>query len=317
VEGDLVMLVTVLMAVYNPPLGMLRESMDSILEQSFTDLEFLIVNDGSTVPETAAYLDSRVDADDRVRVLHEPHRGLTLSLNRGLEEARGELIARQDADDWSSPDRLATQVAFLAGHPEVALCGTDAWTHQENGRRLWRTHLPGTGLLDAFPKGNPMVHGSTMFRTAAARSLGGYCEVFRCSQDYDFFWRMSERWEAVNLDQPLYHYRYTGGSVSANRAEQQLTAHGAIRQLARARQQGRMLDPSEALKQARAEIGDGMVRALLKQADHLMLAGHYTEAGRSYLNVLRHHPGSWAGWGKLGRLGVFWTAPGLREACSR
>jgi glycosyltransferase involved in cell wall biosynthesis len=320
-EGDMVKRVTVLMAVYNPPLDLLEEAIDSVLAQTYTDFEFLILDDGSTDATARAHLSRRARGDARIIVAWEPHRGLTPTLNRGLALASGEFIARQDADDWSAPERLERQVAHLEAHPECALVGSNAWMHQQTGRKLWRTRLPLTRaeLLAAFPRGNPFVHGATMFRRARALELGGYREAFRCSQDYDFFWRMTERFEAANLAEPLYHYRYTRGSISAGRAAEQRRAHSAIRALAEARRQGRPEDPVAELERAgaEAESAGGACAALLKQADHIMLAGDRGGAARAYLRLLAAHPANPLAWAKLARLGVFCGVPFLREACFR
>lgn len=313
--------VTVLMAVYNSPLRMLEEAIDSILQQTFRDFEFLIVDDGSEDEDLAAHLRWHARRDQRIRIAWEPHRGLTASLNRGLALAAGTFIARQDADDWSSPERIERQLAHFAAHPGDAVCGSNAWTHQQDRRSLWRTNLPLTRaqILAAFPQGNPFVHGSVMFRKAEAQAAGGYRETFRCSQDYDFFWRLSERHGAANLPEPLYHYRYTSGSISAGRATEQLRAHTAIRKLAMARRNGEPEDPAAALALATVELGShaGVFRALLKQADHLMLAGDYRKAARSYFDLLAQQPQSLLTWAKVARLGLFRTLPFLREASFR
>jgi glycosyltransferase involved in cell wall biosynthesis len=319
-EGFLVK-VTVLMGVYNAPLGMLAEAMQSIIDQTFRDFEFLIVDDGSEDPILQERLKHWANQDRRIRIACEPHRGLTASLNHGLALAQGEFIARQDADDWSAPDRIERQLRHFAEHPNDAVCGSNAKTHQQNGRALWTTNLPQTrdALLADFPRGNPFVHGSVMFRRDAALAAGGYCETFRCSQDYDFFWRLTERHGAANLPEPLYHYRYTRGSISAGKATDQLRAHNAIRALAAARQRGDVEDPAAEMARATEEIeaGSGVLRALLKQADHLMLAGDYRDAARAYLDLAVAHPANPLAWGKMARLGLFRTMPFLREACFR
>jgi glycosyltransferase involved in cell wall biosynthesis len=306
------------MGVYNAPLGMLDEAIDSILGQSFRDFEFLIVDDGSTDEALRGHLDRRATEEGRLHIAHEPHRGLTGSLNRGIELAQGEYIARQDADDWSAPERLARQVAHLEANPQDHLVGTNAWTHQAGGARLWPTQLPLTRdqLLRAFPNGNPFVHGSTMFRREAAIAAGGYREAFRCSQDYDFFWRLTERHGAANLPEPLYHYRYTSGSISASRAGDQLRAHAAIRKLADARRRGELEDPGAEMARATKDLATAsdVFRALLKQADHKMLAGDYGSAAKAYLELLSGHPLSSVAWAKLARLGLFRTLPFAREA---
>ena len=314
-------LVTVLMSVWNSPLTELQQAIDSILGQTFSRLEFLIMDDGSTDPEIPVYLQQYSEKDFRIRVIREQHRGLTATLNRGLELASGRFIARQDADDWSHPERLDRQVSFFRDQPEAILCGSNAWTHQQNGFRLWRTRLPQTSqqIANALLNGNPFVHGSTMFLRQAALAAGGYCEQFRCSQDYDFFWRLSELGGAFNLEQPLYHYRYSATSISAGKAAEQAIAHGAAKRLAKARQQGNPEDANWAMQAVRQEMQqeEAGYRPLLKQADHLMLAGAYKAAVRAYLNLLRQHPGSPLAWAKLMRLGIFVALPKAREACFR
>jgi glycosyltransferase involved in cell wall biosynthesis len=307
------------MAVFDTPRTMLAQAVDSILRQTYRDFEFLILDDGSSDLATRASL--RCVADPRVRVLWEPHRGLTATLNRGLERAEGRLIARQDADDWSDPGRLARQVPVLERCREIALCGTDAWTHQCDGQPLWPTHLPSDAaqVRRAFPTGNPFVHGAVLFRRAEALAAGGYREEFHCSQDYDFFWRLADRWSAVNLPEPLYHYRYNGGAISAKRAIEQAAAHLAAGQLAEARKHGRPECVALALDDARRAVaaGRGRVRAELKQADHRLLAGDYQEAGRAYGRVLRSNPLSPLAWGKLARWGLFRAIPPARELAFR
>jgi hypothetical protein len=308
--------VTVLMAVFNPSLAMLDQALESILCQTFTDFEFLIVDDGSRDPVVREFLAQRAKFDARIRIAREPHRGLTASLNRGLTLARGTWIARQDADDWSELVRLERQIEYFRAHPKTTVLGTDAWTHQQDGRLLWQLRLPTerADILRRLLRGNPFVHGSVMFPRAVAVSVGGYREEFRCSQDYDFLWRLTERGDTANLAEPLYHYRYTSGSISASRAGEQARAHQAIQRLAAARQGGEPEDVAGALSAAGNDHSFG---ALLKQADHLMLAGAYRQAWAAYSKLLGSHPRHLRAWAKLVRLGVFWTIPRLREACFR
>lgn len=315
----MVMSITILMAVYNSPITMLDQAIDSLLAQTFRAFELLIVDDGSSDDTLRAHLQRRSREDSRIRVAWEPHRGLTASLNRGIVLCQTELIARHDADDWSSSERLERQYAHFVRYPDLALCGTNVWTHQQNGRPLWSTRLAQSRqkLLAAFPEGNPFVHGATMFRRTAALTVGGYREAFHCSQDYDFFWRLAERYEASNLPEPLYHYRYTSGSISSNRVVEQLQAHNAIRELARRRARGEPEDPVLELARAASEMQSPskMARVAMKQADHVMLAGNYRNAAQAYLELLRAHPTSPLAWAKLARLGIFRTMPFLREAC--
>lgn len=285
-----VVAVSVLMPVGHTPPAMVEQATASIHAQTLGDVEFLIL-DGKG--------------------------GLTAALNQGLRQAHGEFIARQDADDWSDPHRLELQLAHLHAHSEIALCGTAAWMHQQDGTPLWkaRARTEHAEILRAFPTENPFVHGSTMFRRDLALSIGGYREQFLCSQDYDFFWRMSEAAPSANLPQALYHYRYCAGSVSANKAAEQAQAHRAARVLAQSRLRREAEDVQAALAALPGPVD--RLRALLKQADHLMLAGEYRLALYRYAALLRSHPARALAWAKLARCGIFMTLPPLREACFR
>ena len=123
--------VTVLMSVYNDGL-FLPLAVQSILAQTFPDFEFLIIDDGST-DDSIAYLSQL--RDPRVRVVRHPQNlGLTQSLQHGVELAQGEYLARLDADDLATPDRLARQVDYLDQHPAIGLLGSAARKIDEAGR---------------------------------------------------------------------------------------------------------------------------------------------------------------------------------------
>ena len=317
-------MVTVHMAVYNTPAELLRESIGSILRQTLRDFEFLIVDDGSSEPETVAELERQAASDDRIRLEKSPHVGVTRMLNLGLAKASRELIARQDADDWSDPERLERQTDFLRGHPEMALCGSNAWSHRHDGAPLWKTQLPEAAreVDAAFWRQNPFVHGSTMFRAAAARKLGGYRDDFPCAPDYDFLWRLADTGGAVNLPEPLYHYRYSKGSVSVRRAAEQARVHRASQILAMARRLGQApadCDPERALATAEREMqaAGGALRAALKQADHRMLAGDTWGSGRVFCELLASHAATPLAWGKLLRWALFSSVPPVRRMCFR
>jgi len=311
--------VTVLMPVYDPPRDMLDQSIGSVLQQSFGEFELLILDDGSNDESVRARLDFWASRDGRVRVYREPHRGVPATSNRGMALARGEYIARHDSDDWSEPERLARQASFLDQHPEISLVSADTESHSADGTPLWRLRLPHTSaeLEQALWKGNPFVHGSTMFRRRTALAIGGYREAFPCSSDYDFLWRLTEEGKAVSLDEVLYHYRYTGGSISAQRAADQARVFRAAQMLARARRRGEAEDVWRALEQAGVETASRALRALLKQADHVMLAGDFSGAQKAYAHLLRSHPWSGLAWAKMLRLAVFRSIPPAREGCFR
>lgn len=210
--------VTVLMAVYNGA-AYLRQAIDSIVAQTFHDFEFLIINDGST-DDSRAILESY--DDPRIRILdnHE-NIGLTRSLNRGLAAARGELIARQDADDVSHPNRIEKQVAFMDAHLHIALLGTQARYITEQGKRRfsrmwWKATTP-AGIRFQLLFDSPFFHTAVVFRRRIVlQRLGGYDETFATSQDFDLWSRLLASFHATNLRDILVDHRSHPGAASAN-----------------------------------------------------------------------------------------------------
>ncbi|MCC6456214.1 MAG: glycosyltransferase [Caldilineaceae bacterium] len=231
--------VSVVMAVHNGE-AFLREAMDSILTQTFGDFELIVIDDAST-DSTPAILASYTDA--RIVLLtNQTNKGQTLSLNAGLAIARGELIARHDADDISSRTRFEAQVAAMSQQPALGLLGTGYQVIDRCGQRLETVLLPATNaeLQARLESGNCFCHGSVMIRRSCLEEVGGYRGYFRMTQDYDLWLRLSERHELASLQMPLYQLRFDALSMSRKRRPLQL----AYRRLARAlaaqrRSQGR------------------------------------------------------------------------------
>jgi glycosyltransferase involved in cell wall biosynthesis len=210
--------ISVLLAVHNGG-PLLDESIRSILAQTFTDFELLIIEDGSTddsFERASAY------RDPRVRVIrNETNLGLPRTLNRGLAEARGEFVARQDADDVSAPNRFALQMAFLREHPEVVLLGSSSVRIDPDGRSIGTNDLPTThdAIRWASLTDNPFLHTSVMFRCSVALELGGYDETVRC-EDYALWNRMAERYPVANLPERLVFMREHAASVTRTQPTQ-------------------------------------------------------------------------------------------------
>lgn len=206
--------VTVLLAVFNGA-PLLRASIESVFAQTFTDFELLVVDDGST-DETPAVLHEYKDARLRV-VKNERNLGLTRSLNRGLAEARGKFVARQDADDLSAPQRLEKQVAFLCQHPEVQLLGTCAWRMNPEGRNTGPNDLPTThdAIRWASVTDNPFLHTSVMFRRECVLGeFGGYDERYAICQDFELWNRIAMRHPVANLRARLVRMREHASSMT-------------------------------------------------------------------------------------------------------
>jgi glycosyltransferase involved in cell wall biosynthesis len=197
------------------------EAVESVLGQTFTNFEFIVVDDGST-DGTGTILDRC--RDPRLTVVHQPRMGLTASLNHALRLATAPLVARMDADDVSLPDRFSRQVAFLDAHPEVGLLGTGCHEIAPSGEVL-KTIIPppdDPAIRRALIRRNPFVHSSVMMRRAALERVGGYDESLRVAQDYHLWMRLSRITRMANLRDPLVLRRLTPGMVSRARDTERL-----------------------------------------------------------------------------------------------
>lgn len=206
------------MSVYNGQ-AYLREAIESILKQTFSDFEFLIVDDGSTDQSRRIVLSYE---DSRIRLLQNSENiGLTRSLNRGLEEARADLIARQDADDISYPQRLGRQVAYMEQHPDVVLLGTQARNINSTGRRI--CSLPNTKASDVcgikwqLMMSSAFAHTSVMFRKdIVLDAMGGYDPDYNGREDFELWSRVVREYSAANLTEKLVDLRCHSESVTSN-----------------------------------------------------------------------------------------------------
>jgi len=213
--------ISVIMSVYNGE-KYLREAIESILNQTFADFEFIIVNDGST--------DSSLEIiqsyhDKRIRVIdNEENIGLTKSLNKAIKQAQGEYIARQDADDVSLPNRFEEQKKYFEQHPGTALLGTSIYIIDEDGKIIGK-HMVLANPTKRLVKVNPFNHGSTMFKSEIARELGGYNELFRYCQDYELWLRIAKYHEVRNQTQVLYKLRSHQGNIRSIKGEESALYH--------------------------------------------------------------------------------------------
>jgi len=203
--------VSVVMSVYNGA-ATLDEAIQSIRQQSFGDFELVIVDDGST-DATPAILQRHADDDPRLVLLAHANRGLTRSLNRGIAAARADLVARQDADDLSQPDRLLRQVAVMDQQPDVVLLGT-GWLEATPAGLLPSRPVDRRALGRSVFLHNPFPHTSAMFRREAWQAVGGYDETFETSQDFELWMRLAERGPIDMLDEPLVVRRLQANSIS-------------------------------------------------------------------------------------------------------
>ncbi|MBW4467662.1 MAG: glycosyltransferase [Pegethrix bostrychoides GSE-TBD4-15B] len=214
--------VSVLMTVYNSA-RYLAEAVESILNQSFGDFEFLILDDGSQ-DRSAAILQAYAAQDSRIHLTLRENRGITKSLNELIAQARGELVARMDADDIALPERFARQVAFLQAHPKVVCVGgaldwIDARSQlighcpmPQTDAELQRHMLTGVSLLH---------HPTAMLRRDALLQVGGYDETMLTSSDLDLWLRLGEVGQLANLSDTVLQYRLHSDSITQAKQSRQ------------------------------------------------------------------------------------------------
>lgn len=202
-------LVSVVMPAYNAR-RYVAEAIDSVLAQTLSDFEFLIINDGST-DGTDKILQTYAGRDPRIRVISQSNSGVGAALNRGVGQARGRYIARMDSDDICLPQRFARQVDFLDRTPQCVLVGSRVLLIDQDGLPLFEMESVQTTheridelLMEARWS---IVHPSIMMRTDVVRDLGGYNNALVPVEDHDLFLRLAEVGRLANLPEILLKYR--------------------------------------------------------------------------------------------------------------
>ena len=208
-------LISVVMGAYCAE-NTLRQALDSILNQTVKDWEFIICDDGST-DSTADILCEYAEKDPRIRILtNAQNRGLPYTLNRGLAASRGKYIARMDADDFSEPDRFEKELAVLESRPEISIVGSQVALFDDSG--VWGVvKYPLEPVPDDLKNGIIFFHGSVLVRREAYEAVGGYCEEPRAVrvEDFDLWVRMYEKGiRGANIDKCLYRFRMDANAAS-------------------------------------------------------------------------------------------------------
>ncbi len=208
-------LISVIIPVYNGA-RTIRETISSVLAQSFEDLEIIVINDGST-DNTAEILANL--PNPKIKVYSFPNAGPSASRNRGFRLSAGNYIAYLDADDLWAKDKLKKQFQALQQHPAagVAYC----WTHHidESGQfvRPGGKHQAEGNVMGHLLLNNILEHGSNpLIRRQAVAEVGGFDETLRTAEDWDFYIRLAARYEFVVVKKPLIYYRQSPYSCSAN-----------------------------------------------------------------------------------------------------
>jgi glycosyltransferase involved in cell wall biosynthesis len=290
--------VSVVMSVCNGA-ATLKESVHGVLSQNGVDIEFIIVNDGST-DASAAMLDDFANADGRIRVIHQHHRGLTLALMHGCSLARGQFIARQDCGDRSLPGRLRAELQVIESCPDAALVSCGTRFVGPEGEILYEVS---TGTRDATAEllaldlekvRGPSHHGSTLFRRDLYERVGGYRPQFYYAQDLDLWTRLAERGRHVAIPDVHYEASFAPGSISALQRRSQVDLLKLILECARLRRAG--LSEADVLAQASAILpGKRKPRASDVAAALYFMGACLRErrdprARRYFLDALRAYP---------------------------
>lgn len=220
-------LISVIMPVYNGELY-LKEAIESILAQTFADFEFIIIDDGST-DNTADIINSY--KDQRIKYFrNDVNQGVAKSLNKGLETAQAEFIARMDADDISLPSRFQKQIEYLNEHLEIGVLGS--WTQfiDEKGDFISLLSPPTSHavIVWALLFANCMTHASVVFRRKLIKEIGGYTQDALYGEDYHLWVRMGRITRLANLDEVLVYKRLHGHTIESRFSKEQEQARARI-----------------------------------------------------------------------------------------
>ncbi|MEW6088687.1 MAG: glycosyltransferase [bacterium] len=227
---------SVLITSYNDS-KFISQCMDSILTQTFQDFEIIIVDDASR-DNTVEIIKSYQKKNARINLIcNEKNIGLAKSLNKGLQYCRADLVARQDADDYSVLTRFEEQLSYLNRFQDVILLGTQEIGVDESNSGIESPYCYPVGyeiIRNTLIKRNCFNHSSVMFKKDVILSVGGY-RPFPACQDYDLWIRVAKNYKVDNLDKKLVYRRFVRNSISFKRIEIQTASNSVICKLARQR----------------------------------------------------------------------------------
>ena len=199
--------ISVVMSAFNEE-SHIKNAILSIQNQTFQDWELVIVDDGSSdhtldIIKKLAELDNRI-----VLIINNQNMGLAKSLNKGIYASKGQYIARMDADDYSLPNRLSSQLNFMEINQNISVLGTGATYCDSNGKKLSDINFPENhnDIVRFLLKSSPILHPSVLMRKTFIQKLGGYDESYFRGQDYDLWFRGKKIGKYHNLQESLIKY---------------------------------------------------------------------------------------------------------------
>lgn len=222
-------LISVIMPVYNSE-KYISSSIQSILNQTYTNFVFIIIDDAST-DETPKLLSEFKKKDNRIVIFrNKKNEGVTKSLNNAIKKTRGKYIIRMDADDWSYPDRFRFQVELMEKNPDVVVSGFYVEICDSNLKikNLRKYNLDDATIRKHIFRYSPFAHPATIWRARILKK-NLYNEVISVSQDYELYFRVGKIGKFMNLDKPLLKLRMHKGSVSMGKSDLQWKSTVLIR----------------------------------------------------------------------------------------
>lgn len=202
-----------------------RQAIESVLSQSYADLELIVIDDGSDDDTVSIVEQLKID-DQRLILIQQPPSGIVTALNRGIGASRGELIARMDADDIAALNRIECQVAAIDDAPGVAAVGSAAIIINSNGAILRTMSSPCSpqAIADRLATANCMIHPTVLVRKNILEAFGGYRAPFEGCEDYDLWLRIAEKHQLMNLPEALLFYRMHDRQCTWHRQETRIVA---------------------------------------------------------------------------------------------
>ena len=213
--------VSVLIPAYNAE-KYLGEAIESILNQTFTDFEFIIIDDCST-DKTWEIIQKYSKKDKRIiAIKNEENLKLSATLNKGIDICKAEYIARMDADDWSYPDRLQKQYDVISKDPKIGILGgaMEVCDEKLEIKNIRKYNLSDSEIRKSLFKYSPFCHPATIFKKEALLQYK-YSIELNDAEDYDLYFRIGKNWEFANCEDTVLKYRISSAQVSTKKAKRQ------------------------------------------------------------------------------------------------
>lgn len=222
--------VSVVMPVYNSA-KYLALAIESILNQTFKNFEFIIIDDGSN-DSSLRIIKKYARKDRRIKILINPsNMGICWSLNYGISLARGKYIARMDSDDWSYPERLSKQISFMKKHPQAVICGGSIEVCNADLKILNKRSYPTSdkNIRKNLFRMNPFAHPAVMYQKDTVINAGEYNENLFTVEDYDLYFRLGNLGKFANITSTLLKLRVRFDSISYSNITRQTKFHLFVR----------------------------------------------------------------------------------------